>query len=79
MFIDERKDGIFAAKDLILERKMPIPNPIARSLDGRTPLGILYFLNSLKFEENSRKQKAKVEILNYLKEINFPASGVYNK
>jgi ankyrin repeat protein len=79
MFIDERKDGILAAKDLILERKMPIPNPIARSLDGRMPLDIFYFLNSLKFEKNSGKQKAKVEILNYLKEINFPASGVYNK
>jgi hypothetical protein len=79
MFIDERKDGILAAKDLILERKMPIPDPITHSLDGRTPLGITYFLNREKFEENSEKQIAKVEILRYLKEINFPASGVYNK
>jgi ankyrin repeat protein len=79
MFIDERKDGIFAAKDLILERKMPIPNPIARSLDGRTSLDIFYFLNFEKFEEHSEKQKIKVEILNYLKEINFPADKVYIK
>ncbi len=79
MFIDERKDGILAARDLILERKMPIPNPIARSLDGRRPLDIFYFLHSLKFQENSEKQNAKIEILNYLKEINFPANGVYKK
>ena len=79
MFIDERKDGILAAKDLILNRKMSIPNPLTRSLDGRSPLDIFYFLHSLKFEENSEKQKAKVEILNYLKEISFPENGVYKK
>lgn len=79
MFIDERKDGVLAAKDLILERKMPVPDPITHSLDGRTPLSIIYFLNIEKFEKNSEKQIAKVKILKYLKEINFPASGVYKK
>ena len=58
---------------------MPVPDPITHSLDGRTPLGITYFLNRTKFEENSEKQIAKVEILKYLMEIDFPTKGVYHK
>jgi hypothetical protein len=69
-------DGyIFVVKHLIIDNKMPIPNPIAFSVPEKKPLDIFHFLNLLNFRGDSVKVKAKQDILDYLHKIDFPKTN----
>jgi len=70
-------ENIFVAKYLIIDRKMPIPNPIAVSTIKKIPQDIYFFLNHYDSHGDPKKGKAKQEILAYLKKIDFPNKQVY--
>lgn len=63
---DDVKDGIYVAHYLIVDKQMTIPNPITYSIPNKNPLDIFYFLNKETFRNNSNKEKAKQEIIDYL-------------
>ena len=69
-------DNIYVAKYLIVDKKTLIPNPIRLDIDSR-PVSILSQLNKLDFSTDPKRQMAKQEIIEYLKQINFPQNGVY--
>jgi ankyrin repeat protein len=72
-------ENIFVARYLIVEKKMPIPNPIALSLIKKIPQDIYFFLDKYNPHNDLAKQKAKQEILDYLHSISFPNKQVYIK
>ena len=80
-FFDNGRHGenIFFAKYLIVDKRMLIPNPIDYSLPNNIPVDIFSFLHKENFGGDSKKEKARDEILNYLKEINFPKAHVYKE
>lgn len=78
MNTEKLDENIFFAKYLIVDKRMPIPNPIDYSLPNKNPLDIFYFLDRGNFRGDLKKEKAKQEIMEYLRRINFPKSGVYN-
>lgn len=69
-------DNIYVAKYMIVDKKMLIPNPLSYTIDKR-PLDILTLLNDLDFSKDPKRQKAKEEIVEYLRKIDFPQNGVY--
>jgi hypothetical protein len=74
----EINDNIYVAKYVIVDKKMPIPNPISYTVDKK-PLDILGLLNDLDLSKDSKRRKAKEEIIGYLKKINFPQNGVFQR
>lgn len=78
-FIDggKRDESIFFTKYLIVDKKMLIPNPIDFSMPYNVPLDIFYFLNKENMNYDLKKEKAKNEIISYLKKINFPTDHFY--
>jgi len=64
---------------MIINKKMPIPNPILYSYPDKLPIDIFQLLNKVNFRGDSTKEKARRDILNYLRKINFPKNQVYNK
>lgn len=74
MLLDDRNDGILLARYLILDKKEMIPNPIFYSIPDSHPRDIYFMLNSLNFEGNAEKNKARADIISYLKTIKFPSS-----
>jgi ankyrin repeat protein len=79
MLIIDFDEYIFVAKYLIVEKKMPIPNPISFSVPEKKPQDIFYFLNLANFRNDSAKTKVRQDILDYLHKIDFPKSQVYIK
>lgn len=79
--IDHFKDdeGIYFVKYVVIDKKMPIPDPIAYSLDGEKPINIFNLLADNTFKEDIKRQKARQDILDYLKQIDFPKKGVYRE
>lgn len=69
-------DNIYVAKYMIIDKQMKIPNPIFFTVDKK-PIDIITLLNSLDFTNDTIRQSIKLEILAYLKKINFPENGVY--
>lgn len=69
--------NIYVAKYLIVDKKLKIPNPITVSLAKHEPLDVFYFLNRFNFRGDLKKEKAKQEIVAYLREIDFPRKGVF--
>ncbi len=80
LLLDFRKENIFTAKYLIIEKKMKIPNPINYTFSGK-PLDIFHYLDIKKFPTNigGEKLKTRQDILNYLKEINYPNNGAFKE
>ena len=70
-------DYIYTLKYIIVDKKMPIPNPISFSIDKSKSFNIYNQLNRLDFSKDPERQKAKDDILEYLKKINFPNNQVY--
>ena len=70
-------DNIEVARHMIIERKMPVPNPILFSYHDNVPRDIFDLLKLIDYSNNPTKQQTKVEIVNYLKKLNFPANQVY--
>lgn len=70
-------DRIFVAKYLIVDKQMPIPDPLRYGTcdTGLCPVSALYYLNSVKYFFPG-KNKARNEILAYLKKEGFPNHGV---
>ena len=70
-------DRIFVAKYLIVDKQMPIPDPLRYGTcdTGLCPVSALYYLNSVKYFFPG-KRKARDEILAYLKKEGFPYHGV---
>jgi uncharacterized protein len=64
------------AKYMIIDKKMPIPNPLSYT-HQHEPLDIFHYLNKPRFEKDAHVQKIKAEILSYLREIGFPRQGAY--
>jgi hypothetical protein len=62
---------------MIVQEKMSVPNPITLSMGRHQSLDIFYFLDKLKFGNNKQKEDAKNSIIDYLRSIDYPASGVY--
>ncbi len=62
---------------LIVDKMMPIPNPIYYNGDEKTPISIYDILQSFRVEQGSPKDKERQRILNYLNEIQFPKNGVF--
>lgn len=76
-FGSRKSDNIFVAKYLIVDKKMKIPDPISYTIPSHLPRNALTFLNNFDVFDIPERAKAKAEILNYLKEIDFPQNGVY--
>ncbi len=74
---DPDSESIFVAKYLIVDKQMPIPEPLRYGTceTGHCPFSALYFLNKVVYHSSS-KNKAKEEILAYLKKEGFPQHGV---
>jgi uncharacterized protein len=79
LLIFNEKDNIYVARDMIVKNKMKIPDPITYTFPDHMPLSIYNLLNEAKFPGDPEKEKAKEDILHYLKGINFPNNGIYNK
>jgi len=62
-------ESILVAKYLIVDKKMAVPNPIFFSIPSGHPRDIYYLLQNFKTHNNSEKEKAKNEILHYLKSL----------
>lgn len=77
LLIQNSPDEITVAKYLIIDKKMRVPNPILFTIPDHSPIDIIMLLNRLDFSGDSHRLKIKEEILNYLKEINFPQNGVF--
>ncbi|MGH2647224.1 MAG: hypothetical protein ACRDE8_06635, partial [Ginsengibacter sp.] len=71
-------ENILFAKYLIVDKKMPIPNPISYRLSDNSPVSVFDFLKKENFGGDARKEKARNEILQYLHEINFPKNHLYD-
>jgi len=69
--------NIFVALDIIVQRKMPIPNPITYKIVNKEPIDALVLINNFKVHDDAAKIEAKQRIITYLKSIDFPNNGVY--
>jgi len=58
MLVTAYDDNIFVAKYLIIDKKMPIPNPIAFSVSKKEPQDIYHFLEFYNPRTDTSKQKA---------------------
>jgi ankyrin repeat protein len=72
MLTNAFNEGIFTAKYMIMDKKMPVPKTISYSAGNRRPLDIFYFLSKENFKGDMKKEKAKQDIIEYLRKINFP-------
>ena len=72
-------ENILVAKYLIIDKKIKVPDPIFYTIPDHQPRTILELLNKFKVYDDSKKQKAKAEILDYLKKIDFPKQGAYGE
>jgi len=75
---DFSKDQIYVVHYIIVEKKMPIPNPIFVGANKKQ-ITIFDFLSSHDFPKDAKKLKAKQDILEYLHAVNFPVTGTLNK
>lgn len=72
-------ENIITAEYMIVDRKLLIPNPIFYT--GPTqikPRDIFSLLEQVDVSDDSKKQKAKENIINYLHQIDFPNSQTYH-
>jgi ankyrin repeat protein len=76
---DPRDESIDVLKYLIIDKKMPVPDPIAYSIPDNKPLNIYILLNRIDFATDPKKENARQEILNYLHKNNFPKYDVYKE
>jgi hypothetical protein len=80
MLLDDQDDGVITAKYMIVDKKMPVPDPISYTVPNRAPLDIFGLLGKSNYINGSaRKEKAKKEIIHYLQLVQFPKMGVYAK
>jgi ankyrin repeat protein len=77
MLTNDLDETILLAKYLIIDKKMSIPDPIAYI--NNKPFDIYSLIKIENFRGDSKKEKAKQEILEYLHKIDFPKNQVYNK
>ena len=74
------RNGIYVMKYLIMDLHLPVPDTISfygdnsRPIKDCKPYRLLELLNKTNFKDEE-KQKAKEEILQYLKRIGFPKRG----
>jgi len=73
----ESSDNIFVAEYMIVQKKMPIPNPITYNVN-KEPIAIFSLLNHLKFSNDPDKEKVRIRILDYLHGIEFPKNNTYS-
>ncbi len=73
---NELDENIYVAKYIIVDKKISVPKYIDYNMPNKSPSDIFYYLNYKKFQD-SQKEKARQDILNYLKQIDFPMNGVY--
>lgn len=79
LFSNNSPDRMNVAKYLIIDQRMPIPNPILYSPGSNKAIDI-YSLLEKKFASDSPKmQKTREEIFKYLHEIDFPKTQVYKE
>ena len=76
LLMGDINDNIFVAKYMIVDKKMFVPNPIRYTMENE-PVDIFTQLNKLDFSKDLKRQKAKEEIIDYLRKIDFPQNGVY--
>ncbi len=78
LLLSFHNENIFTAHYMIVEKKMKVPNPIFYRMDSKA-IDIFDFLDIKKFPDNASaaKLKARQDILDYLKAIDFPNNEVY--
>lgn len=59
-------ENIYVAKYIIIDKKMPIPNPIFYTIPNRNPRDIKFLLEKFDTHNDDKKKKAKDEILLYI-------------
>jgi uncharacterized protein len=80
MLMVDYTDKIFVARYLIIDKRMLIPSPIyGKNRLNSKPIDIFTLLSKANFTKDPQKQKAKEDILNYLKKIDFPKYGLYRE
>ncbi len=79
MLSDNIFDGIYVAKYIIIDKGMLIPNPITSTINPEKPGDIFYFLHGKDYGGDKEKQRARQDIIDYLKRIDFPKNGVYQE
>jgi len=70
-------ETIYVARYMIVEKKMPIPNPIFYTADRHKPKDVLFLINKFNTYNDTNKESLKKEVLDYLKQIDFPRNGLY--
>ena len=79
ILVNDLDENIYVAKYMIVDKKMSIPEFIVYNIPKKKPADIFYFLDRENFKGDEKKEKARQEILDYLKQINFPKNGVYKE
>jgi len=72
-------DNIYVAEYLIIEKRLPVPNPILYTYPNHEPRNFYDLLSLVNLSNDPKKEKAKEDIINYLHQIDFPKKGVYQK
>lgn len=72
-------ERIYVIKYVVVDKKMPIPRPIAYDYIDHSPRDIYSYLNGPDHLRDPKKSAAKKAVLDYLKKINYPKKGVYRK
>lgn len=76
-YTDTADQQIYFARYLIIEKRLPIPDPVMYSKSEMKPIHITDYLNKMNFNGNVNKEKIRKEILEYLTRTGFPKSNVY--
>lgn len=76
LLLNYEDENIFVLRHLVIEKRFSIPNPIMYTFD-REAIDIRYLLNKMKV--SGAKETARNELLDYLRQIDFPANGVYKE
>ena len=77
LFNMEFDEEIFVARYLIIDKKMPVPEIMLYTIPNHQPQTALKLLNEFNARGDKEKEKAKAEILDYLKRIKYPQKQVY--
>ena len=79
LLVDDLDENIYVARYMVVDKMMPIPKFIVYNIPKKEPADIYYFLEKENFRGDVKKEKAKQDILDYLKHIDFPVYGVYEE
>ena len=76
---DAQGDQLQVAKYFIMEKKLPIPDPILYTYPDHEPRDIYQLFSLIDFYNNSEKEIIRNNIVKYLRSIDFPKNQCYKQ